>query len=604
MQRNVLLRGLPTALVGVTDLGDVLRLTAKYVTRALDYEDCVIYLRAQDGLLEQRAAWGPKSPDGLAVIEPLRLDFGQGIVGSAAACQSTQLVFDTSSDDRYVVDKVFAGGSELAVPIVYAGETLGVIDSEHTQRSYFTHEDAAVVEAIAAMVAAMVASALSTEELNRTIDALHETQRELEQAAATDILTGVGNRRRLVAALGRAVDRGERFGVAVIDIDGLKKINDSYGTGQGDAVLQSVAQLLRRRFGGDGRVLARCEGDEFVVVAAPLPGGFAVQVNAALDDIRTLRVAHIEAGHEITASAGVAYGNRIGAWGDATDALSLAKRSGGNTLSIYRPDDPSVVSLRADRDWANRIEKALTDGSLALAVQRVATVNPERTNSFHEVLLRHRQPDGTFGSPTELLRAAERLGLEEVVDTWVMGEVLAALQHCDDDVCLSMNWSPSSITSERMVRLLLDEVAVAGVRPGRIIIEVTEHACIDSPELFHVAVERLRGAGVGVAIDDLGSGWSSLRTLQGTPVDFIKLDGQWVCGARHDELSLIAIRSMIECAKALDTTVVAEWVEDQAVYDLVTRLGVDYVQGWMIHRPEPLEAFAVRHASTKSALRV
>ena len=581
-----LLQGLPLALIGVAGLDEVLRLTARYVMDALDYQDCVIYLRAGDGCFEQRAAWGPKSPDGIEIINALRLESGEGIVGWAALTQDTQLVSDTTADDRYVPD-VGARGSELAVPIVYAGETLGVIDSEHGDKDFFTEVDADVVSAIAAIVAGMIRSTLSTEELNRTINELNQAQMELELAAETDLLTGVGNRRRLESVFAEASARGDRFGVAVVDIDGLKRVNDHHGNDQGDRVLRSVADTLARHCSTEGLTLARCESDEFVIIASPLPKGFAVRIAAALDDLRTLAVSGTNAGAETTASAGVAYGMSMAAWSDANDALTLAKQSGGDNLWIFRPDDPGIMRLRSDRAWAKRIERAINDNTLRLAAQAVTHASSD-VPVFHEVLLRWQEADGSWGPPTELLAAAERLGLEQVVDRWVTRNVLNALLASDPAIHLSMNWSVSSITSPSMVRMMIDSLRETEVNPERLIIEVTEHGCIESPTAFREAVEHLRNAGIRIALDDLGSGWSSLRTLQSTPVDFIKLDGQWVCGARRDELSLIAIRSMIECAMALDTLVIAEWVEDQPTRDLVTELGVNFLQGWLVHRPQPL----------------
>ena len=581
-----LLQGLPLALIGASGLDEVLRLTARYVMDALEYQDCVIYLRTPDGEFEQRAAWGPKSPDGIEIINPLRLRSGQGIVGSAALTQETQLVCDTTADDRYVPD-VGAQGSELAVPIVYAGDTLGVIDSEHGDKDFFTTTDAEVVQAIAAIVAGMIRSTMSTEALNRTICELHQAQMELELAAETDLLTGVGNRRRLESVFAEASARGDRFGVAVVDIDGLKRVNDHHGNDQGDVVLRAVADTLARHCSTEGLTLARCESDEFVIIASPLPKGFAVRVAAALEDVRSLRVPSAEAGFETTASAGVAYGTDLASWTDANDALTLAKQGGGDNLWIFRPDDPGIVRLRSDRAWAKRIEQAVNDNALRLAAQAVTRANNDET-VFYEVLLRWQEADGTWGAPNELLAAAERLGLEQVIDRWVTRKVIEALQTTAPEVHLSMNWSVGSITSASMVRMMIDTLRESDVNPERLIIEVTEHGCIESPQRFREAVEHLRNAGVRVALDDLGSGWSSLRTLQSTPVDFIKLDGQWVCGARRDELALIAIRSMIECAMALDTLVIAEWVEDQPTRELVTDLGVNFLQGWLVHRPQPL----------------
>jgi diguanylate cyclase (GGDEF)-like protein len=582
-----LLHGLPLALIGVSGLDDVLRLTARYVMDALEYQDCVIYLRTADGRFEQRAAWGPKSPDGIEIINALYLENGEGIVGWAALTQETQLVRDTTADDRYVPD-VGTRGSELAVPIVYAGETLGVIDSEHGDKDFYSSGDAEVVSAIAAIVAGMIRSTMSTEALNRTISELHQAQLELELASETDLLTGVGNRRRLEGVFDEASARGERFGVAVVDIDGLKRVNDHHGNDQGDILLRSVADTLARHCSTEGLTLARCESDEFVIIASPLPKGFAVRIAAALEDVRLLRVPSVDAGMETTASAGVAYGMDLSAWTDANDALTLAKHSGGDNLWIFRPDDPGIIRLRSDRAWAKHIERAVRENTLRLAAQAVSTAATNET-VFYEVLLRWQEHDGSWGPPTELLAAAERLGLEQVIDRWVTRNVISALQTSEPELHLAMNWSVGSITSASMVRMLIDSLSESDVDPARLIVEVTEHGCIESPQAFREAVDHLRDAGVRVALDDLGSGWSSLRTLQSTPVDFIKLDGQWVCGARRDELALIAIRSMIECAMALDTLVIAEWVEDEPTRELVTGLGVNFLQGWLVHRPQPLD---------------
>ncbi|MEM7092974.1 MAG: EAL domain-containing protein [Actinomycetota bacterium] len=571
----------------MTGIEDVLRLTARYVSEVLCYDDCVIYLRDADGVLEQRVAWGPKL-QGEQVVDPLRLAMGEGIVGTAALSQQPQLVVDAANDSRYIAD-LTAPGSELAVPIVYAGETLGVIDSESSHLGFYDEDDADLVGAVAAVLACMVRSALSADELNQTIEELHHTQLELELVAETDLLTGIGNRRRLESAFTDATARASRYGVAVVDIDGLKRVNDHYGNAMGDAVLRAVSDTLARHCSTEGLTLGRCESDEFVIIASPLPKGFAVRIAAALQDIRALSVPGFDPGYVVTASAGVAYGADLEAWHNADDAMALAKHAGGDTLWIYRPDDPGIVQLRTDRAWVQRIEHAVVDDSLRLAAQAVkATADGEVL--FHEVLLRWRETSGEWTAPTDLLAAAERLGLEQVIDSWVTRNVVGALRRADVDVCLAMNWTVGSITSASMVRMVIDELDAAGVDPGRLVIEVTEHACIESPEQFDTAVSRLRGAGIRVALDDLGSGWSSLRTLQATPVDYIKLDGQWVCGARRDELALIAIRSMIECATALETKVIAEWVEDDATLELVEGLGADYVQGWLVHRPEPLSA--------------
>jgi len=179
-----LLRQLPIAINAARGIDEVLRIIARHVIEVLDYEDCVIYVRDTETTLVQRAAWGPKCPDGTTIVSPLRLLFGQGVVGTAAATGRTQLVFDTKLERRYVPD-VAGGRSELAVPIVYGGEVLGVIDSEHPDVDFYSAKDADLITTIAAIAAAQLHAELSADRLRSTISELRTAQVELERLSRT-----------------------------------------------------------------------------------------------------------------------------------------------------------------------------------------------------------------------------------------------------------------------------------------------------------------------------------------------------------------------------------------------------------------------------------
>ena len=585
-RRARLLRELPGALIAVSEVDDLLRLTARNVMDALDYEDCVIYLLAEDGMFEQRAAWGPKTVDGLVIDNPLRLTPDQGIVGAAATSQQPQIIANAAADPRYVAD-LNPVGSELAVPIVFRGRSLGVIDSEHSELDFYSEDDAEIVGAIANIVAAMLEAVMTAEQLTHTVEELRQAKHELEVVARTDLLTGVGNRRYLQDVLRSASHGPHPYGVAAIGIDGLKRVNQRHGEPTGDKVIQAVASSLADACTSLGVTLCRGASDEFFIVASLPMLDFTSRISEMLTQLANLRHGDLDPRDRVTASAGVAHGIGGSILNDASDALAVGKQHGGNNVWIYSDDDNHVIELRNDRTWGPRIERALQSNELCLVTQVVAG-SVDNQPEFFEVLLRHRSPNGILTTPIDLLDAANRLGRGPSVDNWVTSHVIDALEATDPHMRFSVNWTVDSITSPSMVRQLVTALEQADIDPTRLVIEVTEHACISAPIAFRHGVAGLRTSGVLVALDDLGAGWTSLRTLEQTPVDYIKLDGDWVRSAVHNDLARIAVRSMVDCASALDTQVVAEWVENDEIRDLVRGLGVAFVQGYGIERPRPI----------------
>lgn len=337
-----LLRKLPVAILGARKIDQVLQVIARHVTEVLGYEDCVIYVRDSDTTLLQAAAWGPKSPGGIEILEPLRLRFGEGVVGCAAETQETQRVNDTRTFAGYVPD-IAGGFSELAVPIIYGGEVLGVIDSEHPDVGFYSEADADLISTIAAIAAAQLHAALAADELRATISELKRVQETLRLSAVTDPLTGIGNRRHFEDKLRDAITGAERFALCAMDLDRFKAVNDTLGHHEGDELLRTVAQILRRRLSAAGAVVARVGGDEFTALA-PADSDFASLCVATVEE--TYKVLQDRyGGLDLAISAGLAHGLTEVVWHHADDALYVAKSVGGNRLQPFDPFDP-VVAMR------------------------------------------------------------------------------------------------------------------------------------------------------------------------------------------------------------------------------------------------------------------
>ena len=355
-----LLQRLPLAILDATDIDEVLWTIARHVIEALNFRDVVIYIRDGPASLVQTAAWGPKSPDGVSIVERLRLRFDQGIVGAAARTGRTQLVYDTRDDDRYVPD-VGGGLSELAVPIIYQGEVLGVLDSEHPEVGFYTADDARLISAIAAMAAAQVSASLSQAELMASIDELEATQHELRRLATTDPLTGIANRRRFDECLDEVMRRGERFAICAMDLDGFKAVNDELGHHFGDEILRTMARVLTEALRPADALVARIGGDEFLAIAPADDDAFGPLCAAAVVDIARV-LNKRSGGRQITVSAGIARGFDDGAWRRADGASYEAKRAGGNRLvqAVDNPDGDGV-DTDTDADFDSGIGTVLSD---------------------------------------------------------------------------------------------------------------------------------------------------------------------------------------------------------------------------------------------------
>lgn len=598
-----LLRDLTSRLLNAAEIDDVLRVIAECTMTVLRYEDCVVYLRTPDDFLLQRAAFGPKSPGGTAILDPIQLSMGEGIVGAAGLSGESVLVSDTLEDARYVVDDL-ARRSELAVPIVDSGEVIGVIDSEHSEPNFYTEADRKIVRDIASIAAARLRAAMITENLNQSVLDLEAARSALDNLSKTDDLTGLGNRRLFEVDLADAVASGMDFSVCILDLDKFKQVNDTHGHHEGDEVLRQFGEILAASVDTDRVTIARLGGDEFGILQVGVDlTSFDRMIEGLIASVQGTAWSANAALLDLSASAGVATGSNFAVWAHADEALLLAKAEGGDQMLRFVWSDPRSLALHEDRLWARRIRDAVKTDRFSLVGQPIVSAqNPDGPIQLMEVLLRYHGPDGSVLAPGRFLESAARFGLLEHIDGWVLRTAVKWLAANSDSVSLSVNVSPSSMLSGFAIREAVSELTALHVDPSRLILEVTEHAAIEDGELFKSALAAARGMGMRVAMDDLGSGWTSLAVIKENPVDMVKIDGNWVRQATTDKVAHTIVRSIIECGQLLGSQVVAEWVEDQETLDLVCSFDAEYVQGYLVGAPVPLEVVETSEAGVSRSV--
>lgn len=420
---------------------------------------------------------------------------------------------------------------------------------------------------------------------------------EIEFLANFDALTALPNRHQFKAELVKAViaaRTGVPIQVALFDLDGFKTVNDDAGHGVGDRILRELAGLIRNSVRVSDFV-ARLSGDEFGAIFwgidVPAASLAADRVVASVRDYR-LRIG--ETVHDVTLSAGL-----YSLEGDDTperalrrvdEALYRAKERGKNRSETW---GDTLQVLGSDRIWSVSIKDALHEGRIDLHAQPVVSLR-DSSLAFHEALARIRRPDGTVVPACEWIEPAERLGLMPEIDVRMLENVEAAL--CGKQgLRLFVNLSASSFHDTRVLDRL--QRALEVVPQGTLGVEITEHVALSEPGETLATLGRLVSLGAPVAIDDFGLGFTSFTDLATLPCDLVKIPAEFA--GDHGDLTIAGAIAAV--AHHYGKRVVIEGVEDAAVAERASELGIEFAQGWHFGHPEPLPAADRRPDSVEDA---
>jgi diguanylate cyclase (GGDEF)-like protein/PAS domain S-box-containing protein len=420
----------------------------------------------------------------------------------------------------------------------------------------------------------------------------------LRALAEHDHLTGLLNRRRFETELRRELSRTARSGhggaVVSVDLDGFKGINDSAGHAAGDEVLRSVANVLSAH-SRESDLVARLGGDEFALL---LPDTDQRQAQVAsqnlLDALHELRTEVEGTPFPVTASIGVAlFAADAARWDEllvnADLAMYAAKHQGRDRIVIFTPEEAQTARADAKLSWSQRIRQALDEDGLVLHWQPIVDLATGRP-SHGELLLRMRSA-GELLPPADFLGAAERLGLIHAIDRWVVGQAIALLRdhQAPSDLPLSVNLSGESVAGDaELLSVIERSIRAGGVDPGKLIFEITETAAIANIVEARDFAMGLRRLGCGLALDDFGTGFGSFYHLKYLPVDYLKIDREFVHNLPRSHVDQRLVRSIVDVAQSLRIRTVAESVGDDSTIQLLRHLGVDYIQGFHVGEPRPV----------------
>lgn len=445
------------------------------------------------------------------------------------------------------------------------------------------------------------------------ITARHRYEERLQHMADHDPLTGLLNRRAYERALTEHLQgkrEGEQGAVIVLDLDDFKHVNDTLGHSAGDDLIVRVSQALVKRLRAED-VIARLGGDEFAIL---LRSGGREQVQHVaellLETVRAQRAARGHGGRErpMTASIGIAPldGRRQITAEEALTAADLAmydaKESGRDRYETYGAQEPiqdhdgvphAKARIETRLEWVERIRAALDEDRLVLHAQPVVQTRSGRITQ-HELLIRMLDEDDTLIEPGRFLPIAERYGLIREIDRWVIGRAIAMLGEQKAEgrsPVIEINLSGQSLSDSDLAEHTRAALAEAQVDANQLIFEVTETAAIGNMAAAQGCAERLRALGCRFALDDFGAGFGSFYYLKHLPFDFIKIDGEFVRSCTADPTDRLVVRAVVELAKGMDKLTIAEFVGDPQTLSVLHELGVDYVQGFHLGKPAPLDAW-------------
>lgn len=421
-------------------------------------------------------------------------------------------------------------------------------------------------------------------------------EERIRYLAEHDGLTGLPNRNALQAKLRAALDRveasGESLAVICVDLDHFKEANDLHGHLAGDAVLVETARRLLARTPGPG-FAARLGGDEFVVVQITdqdQPAAAAELAGALLDD---LKVSMTWEGQEQTmgASLGVSLypddGRTTEALlANADMALYRAKESGRGAYRFFKREMDETIRER--RNLARELRQAIADEELIVHYQPLARASDGEVCGF-EALVRWKHPVRGMVPPLDFIPVAEESGLIGPLGEWVLRRACADAASWDKPLRIAVNLSPLQLNNPALPTLVHEVLITTGLSPARLELEITESALFKDYQRALDNLRRLKALGVRIAMDDFGTGFSSLSTLQSFPFDKIKVDKSFVENIHRDERATVIVKAVLGLGRSLNIPVVAEGVETDEQREFLRGEQCAELQGYAIGRPAPAD---------------
>lgn len=424
-----------------------------------------------------------------------------------------------------------------------------------------------------------------------------QAQSELEHLAMHDSLTGLYNRYYFESSLDQLAADAKRHdrkhALVYIDLDYFKVINDTFGHHRGDEVLREISQLLNKRIRSSD-LLCRLGGDEFAVLIYDVDTlkakEFAADVQNTIGNCSfQLQEQRIHLGSSIGLAIidGSAKGPEEYLM-QADIALYVAKGRGRNLIHLYDANDRESEDMRLNINWSQKIREGISQDRILLYFQPVFDIE-HNCVSYYEALVRYQENNGQIISPANFIPALENTGEMQLLDRRIIELAIQTLKQHPELKHIAINLSAQAFKDENLVPSIVQHLDRLNVNAERLTFELTESASLFNLSITQHVIAELHKLGCSFSVDDFGSGFSSFSYLKQLPADYIKLDGSFIKNLHKDEVDQALVRSIVQVIQALGKKAVAEYVENEAILAILKSMGIDFVQGYHIGHPKPVD---------------
>jgi diguanylate cyclase (GGDEF)-like protein/PAS domain S-box-containing protein len=531
-----------------------------------------------------------------------RIDYMNPVAESLTGWESREAQAHLIGEVLTVVDESSREASESPVMrCLREGQVLGL--AEHTVLVNRRGQELAIQDS-AAPIRDRAGNLIGAVMVFHDVSKERRLHRALHYQASHDALTGLINRRefenRLTAAVENArQEAGDRHALLYLDLDQFKLVNDTCGHPAGDQLLKQITAVLQSRV-RSGDTLARLGGDEFGILLQSCSLDQALRIAESLRQaIRDYRFIWQDGMLEVGASIGIVEITRetptvANVMSAADVACYSAKDLGRNRVQLYKPDD--VPERHREMHWVSKLTRACDESRFELFYQPIVPIGSTLHEREHfELMLRLRDESGTLVTPAEFIPAAERYNVMPSIDRWVVRQALDRLVHRIGSgvkpFTVAVNLSGTSLNDERFLEYLIAELSNDELAAGAMCFEITETAAIANLSNVVYFMRELKARGCHFALDDFGSGLSSFMYLKTLPVDYLKIDGQFVENVTRDRVDRSMVEAISQVGKTMGIQTIAERVESADVLAELGRLGIGYAQGFHIAEPRSTKEF-------------
>ena len=507
----------------------------------------------------------------------------------------TAVVEDVKNDPRVsrVMIERFNVKSTLAVPLMIEGDVLGVVMSIRQKEHYrYSKQEVMFLEGVSRDIAYVVRAEYIK-------NAHREAENKIRHMAHHDALTGLTNRyefeKRLTHLL-KNRETDDQHALLYVDLDQFKIINDTSGHTAGDELLRQLSLVLKKQI-RENDTLARLGGDEFGVLLENCPLGNAERIaESLLNTVKNFHFSWQDKTFSIGASIGMVlidqqYQNVVDVLSAADVACYTAKDLGRNRVYRFHHEDADVANRKNEMEWVSRIQAAIKHDEFVLFRQDIVPLAENANQCKHfEFLVRMTNDGDEMVSPGAFIPAAERYNLMPEIDRWVIRHAFEYITKCEVkpecEFVVFINLSATSINEQGLATFINEQLKQYSISPSSVCFEITETAAISSFTAALTFIEEIRELGFKFALDDFGAGMSSFSYLKAFPVDFIKIEGEFILNMVSDPMNHAIVEAINNIAHKAGLKTIGEYAENETLIQALRDIGVDYVQGYAIKAPE------------------